>query len=132
MRVRAEVRAVDVQLGQVEDIAIRVLTGGHDAGDHVGLIHVVGDAGQVLALPDLHVAVHAHAPDQKHVEPVTRQLHAVLFHQPAFAQQRFHRVDILPFRFLRRGGQVGVEGEVVAAKGGIRKALYDGSPHRGG
>ena len=59
-------RQFDVQLGQVEDIAILVLTGGHDAGDHVGLVHVVGDAGQVLALPDLHVAVHAHAPDQKH------------------------------------------------------------------
>ena len=132
MRVRADVRAVDVQLGQVEDIAIRVLTGGHDAGDHVGLVHVVGDAGQVLALPDLHVAVHAHAPDQKHVEPVTRQLRAVLFHQSAFAQQRFHRVDILPFHFLRRGGQVGVESEVVAGKTSIRKALYDGSPHRGG
>ena len=63
MRVRADVRAVDVQLGQVKDIAVRVLAGGHDAGDHIRLIHVVGDAGEILALPNQHVTVHAHALD---------------------------------------------------------------------
>lgn len=87
VRVRADVRAVDVQFRQVEDVAVRVLAGGHDAGDHVRLVHVIGNADEVLALPNLYVAVHAHAPDQKHVKPVPRQFPAVLLRQPAFAQQ---------------------------------------------
>ena len=132
MRVRADVRAVDVQFRQVEDVAVRVLAGGHDARDHVCLVHVVGDAGEVLALPNLYVAVHAHAPDQKHVKPVPRQLPAVLLRQPAFAQQGLHGIDVLKAHVLRRGGQVGIEGEAMPGEAGGGKALHDGSPHRGG
>ena len=132
VRVRAEVRAVDVQLGQVKDIAVRVLAGGHDARDHIRLVYVIGDTREILALPNLHVAVHAHAPNQKHVKPVPRQLPAVLLRQPALVQQGLHGIDVFKAHVLRRGGQVGIEGETMPGEACGGKTLHDGSPHRGG
>ena len=123
MRVSADIRAVDVQLRQVENLAVRVLAGGHDARDHVRGIHIIGDAGEVFALPDLHVGIHAHAFDQKHIEPVPGQFRAVFVHQPAFAQQGVHRIDVFKAHVLRRGGQVGIKGEAVPGQAGGRYAL---------
>ena len=100
MGVGIEVRTVEIQFRQIQDIPVRVLTGGHDAGDHVRFIHIVGNAGQVFLFPDGHVGVIAHAPDQKHIVPVTSQLRAVLAHQPVFTQHGFHGIDVFPFHVL--------------------------------
>ena len=132
MRVCADVRAVDVQLWQVQNVAVRVLTGGHDARDHVRCVHIVGDAGEVFSFPDLHVRIHAHAPDEEHVIPVPGQLRAVFVDHPAFAQQGFHRVDVFKAHVLRRGGQVGVEGEGMPRETGRRYALSHRRSDSGG
>ena len=95
-----EVRTVEIQFRQIQDIPVRVLTGGHDAGDHVRFIHIIRNTGQVLFLPNRNVGVVAHAPDQKHIVPVTSQLRAVLAHQPVFAQHGFHGIDVFPFHVL--------------------------------
>ena len=114
MGIGIQIRAVDVELRQVENVPVRVLTGGHDAGDHVGFVHVVGNAGQVLLLPDGNVGVVAHAPDQKHIVPVTSQFRAVLAHQPVFAQHGLHRIDVFPFHVFGSAGKVGIEAEIMA------------------
>ena len=100
MGIGIQIRAVDVELRQIQDVPVCVLAGGHDAGDHIRFIHVVGDAGQVLLFPDGNVGVVAHAPDQKHIVPVTSQLRTVLAHQPVFAQHGFHGIDVFPFHVL--------------------------------
>ena len=100
MCIGIQIRTVDVELRQIQNVPVRVLAGGHDAGDHVRFIHVVGDAGQVLFLPDGHVGVVAHTFDQKHIVPVAGQLRAVLAHQPVFAQHGFHGIDVFPFHVL--------------------------------
>ena len=116
MGISADIRAIQVKLRQIENIAVRILAGGHDARDHVRLVHIVGNAGHVLFLPDLYVRIIAHALYEKHIEPVPGQLRAVLFDHPAFAQQGFHGVDVLEAHFISSGGQVGIEGEIVLRK----------------
>ena len=41
MRVGTDVRRIDIQLRQIQHVPVRVLTGGHDAGDHIRFIHVI-------------------------------------------------------------------------------------------
>ena len=100
MCIGIQIRTVDVELRQIQNVPVRVLAGGHDAGDHVRFIHVVGDAGQVLFLPDGHVGVVAHALHQKNIVPVAGQFCAVLAHQPIFAQHGFHGIGVFPLHVL--------------------------------
>ena len=116
VRVVADLGAVDVDLGQIEEVAVFVLAGGHDARDHIGEVYVVGDAQQVLALPDLHVGVAAHALDDEHIKPVPRQLAAVLLHEAAVAEDGVHRVDVLKDHFFGGAVEVGIEGTVMLGK----------------
>ena len=109
MGIGADVRAVNVQFGQIQEVPVRVLARGHDARDHVRHVHVVRDAQQVLFLADLYAAVHTHALDEKHVKPVARQLCLVFLNQAAFAQHGLHRIDVLPFHFLCGRCQVRVK-----------------------
>ena len=130
MHISADIRAIDIELRKVQDIAVRVLTGGHDARDHIRLVHVVGDAGQVLSFPDLHIRIMAHALNKKHVKPVACQFCCILLDQTTFTEHGFHGVFVLPRHVFRRGREVGVEGEAMSGQAGCRKALYDRSPHR--
>ena len=100
MSVGIEIRTVEIQFRQIQDVPICVLAGGHDAGDYVRFVHVVGNTGQILLFPDGHVRVIAHAPDQKHIVPVAGQLRAVLAHQPVFTQHGFHGIDVFPLYVL--------------------------------
>ena len=113
MRVSADVRAVDVLLRQVQHVTVLVLAGGHNARDHAGLVHIVGDAQQVLALTDLHIRIPTHAVDEVYVVPVPGQLRMIPADNALIAQHGFHRVDVLEGDLIRRAGQVGVHGEVV-------------------
>ncbi len=100
MGISIQIRTVDVELRQIQDVPVSVLAGGHDAGNHVCFVHIVGNAGQVFLFPDGYIGVVAHAPDQKHIVPVAGQLCAVLLHQSAFAQQGFHGIDVFPLHVL--------------------------------
>ena len=104
-----DVRAVEIQFRQIQDIPVRVLTGGHDAGDHVRFIHIIRNAGQVLFLPNRNIGVIAYAPDQKHIVPVAGQFRAVLAHQPIFAQHGLHGIDVLPFHVLGSTGEIRIK-----------------------
>ena len=132
MRIVPDVRAVDVQLRQIQKVAVLVLAGGHDAGGDVGQIHIIADPQQILALPDLYIPVAADTPDQKHIEPVPGQLSLVLFHQSALAQKGFHGIDVFPFHLIRSGIQIRIEGEIVLRLAFCRDLLHDRSPHRRG
>ena len=100
MGIGIEVRTVDVELRQIQNVPVRVLTGGHDAGNHVCFIYIVGDSGQVLLFSNGYVGVIAHALHQKHIVPVAGQLRAVLADQPVFAQHGFHGIDVFPLHVL--------------------------------
>ena len=102
------------------------------ARDHIRLVYVIGDTREILALPNLHVAVHAHAPNQKHVKPVPRQLPAVLLRQPALAQQASTGLTFSRLTSCAVEVRSEIEGETVPGKACGGKALHDGSPHRGG
>ena len=130
MHISADIRTVDIELRKVQDVAVRVLSGGHDARDHIRLVHVVGDAGQVLAFPDLHIGIVAHALNKKHVKPVPCQFCCILLDQTAFAEHGFHGVFVLPRHVFRGGSEVGIKGKTMGRQAGCRKALYDRSPHR--
>ena len=114
MGIGVQIRTVDVELRQVENVPVCVLTGGHDAGDHVGFVHIVGNAGQVLLLLNRNICIVAHAPDQKHIVPVTSQFRAILAHQPVFAQHGLHGIDVFPFHVFGSAGKVGIEAEIMA------------------
>ena len=131
MGIVSDVWAVDVQLRQVQEIAVLVLAGGHDAGGDVGQIHIIADAQQILALPDLNILVTSHAPDQKHIEPVPGQLCFVLLYQSALAQKGFHGVDVFPFHLIRCGIQIRIEGEVMLRPAFRCDLLHDRSRQRG-
>ena len=100
MGIGIQIQAVDVELRQIQNVPVRVLASGHDAGDHIRFIHVVGDAGQVLLFPDGNISVVAHALHQKHIVPVAGQFCAVFAHQPIFAQHGFHGIDVFPLHVL--------------------------------
>ena len=91
----ADVRRINIKLRQIQDIAVRIFTRRHDASGNVGFVHIVGNTGQVLAFPYLHVGIRANALDKENVEPVTGQLRAVFIGQAALAQQGFNGIDIL-------------------------------------
>ena len=95
-----EVRTVEIQFWQIQNIPVRVLAGGHDAGNHIRFVHIVGNAGQVLLFPDGYVGVIAHVLHQKYIVPVAGQLRTVLADQPIFTQHGFHGVYIFPFHVL--------------------------------
>ena len=114
MGVGIEVGTVEIQFRQVKDVPVRVLAGGHDAGNYIRFVHIVGNAGQVLFLPNRNVGVIAHALDQKHIVPVAGQFCAILADQPVFAQHGFHGIDVFPFHVLSGAGQVGIKREIVA------------------
>ena len=124
MWVAVNIGAVDIALGQIEKIAVPVLAGGHDARDHIREVYIVGDAQQVLSLPDLHVGVAAYALDEEHVKPVPRQLAAVLFHEAAVAEDGVHGVDIFKDHFLGGAVEIGIEGEIVLRKTAAGDALH--------
>ena len=132
MGIGIQIRTVDVELRQIQNVPVRVLAGGHDAGNHIRFVHVVGNAGQVLLFPDGHVGVIAHAPDQKHIVPVTSQLRAVLAGQPVFAQEGFHGIGVFPLHVLGSAGQIGIKRKIMAGQARPRQVLNDGSPHRRG
>ena len=111
--ITGDVRTVDVDLRQVQHLAVLVLAGRHDACDHIAHVHVVFDAGQVLALTDLDVGVAAHALYHKHVEPVPLQFAGILRHNALIAEQDVHGILVLVEHLLGGGGQVGIEGEVM-------------------
>lgn len=79
-----------IKFREIQDIPVRVLPGGHDAGGHVRFIHVVADPQQVLLLPDMDTGIRAHPIDQKHVEPVPGKLHTVFLRKPAVTQDGFN------------------------------------------
>ena len=108
-----DVRTVEIQFRQVQNISVRVLAGGHDAGDHVRFIHVIRNAGQVLFLTNGHIRVVAHALHQKRIVPVAGQLRAVFADQSVFAQHGFHGIDVFPLHVLGGAGQVRVEAEIM-------------------
>ena len=78
MRESADVRTVDVQFRQIQHIAVRVFARGHDARNRIGHVHIDGDAGEVLLLADLHLAVRTHTADEEHVKPVSDELGTIL------------------------------------------------------
>ena len=112
-RVIGDVRAVHIDLRQIEHLAILVLASGHDARDHVAHVQVVFDARQVLALPDLDIGIAADALHHEHVKPVPLQLAAVLLHDAAVPEQDVHGILVFIGDLLGGGGQVGIEGEVM-------------------
>ena len=132
MWVAVNIGAVDIALGQIEKIAVPVLAGGHDARDHIGEVYVVGNAQQILALPDLHVSIAAHALDEEHVEPVPRQLAAVLLHEAAVAEDGVHRIDVLEDHFFSGAVEVGIEGKIVFGQALRRYILNHRRSSRGG
>ena len=113
MGISPDVRAVNVLLRKVQHMTVLVLAGGHDARDHAGLVHIVGNAQQVLALTDFHIRVTAHASDEVHIIPVPGQLGMVLSDDALIAQHGFHRVEVLKGKIICRAGEVGVHGEVM-------------------
>ena len=128
----SDVRTVDIDFRQVQYLAVLVLAGGHDAGDHIRHVHIVLNAGQVLALADLDICVAAHAPHDEHVEPVPLQLAAILLDDAITPQQAVHRVLVLEHHFLRRGSQVGIEGEVMFRQATGPDLIHDGLAGRRG
>ena len=98
--ISVDVGTVEIQFRQIQDVPVCILTCGHDAGNHVRFVHIVGDSGQVLLFPDGYVGVVAHAPDQKHIVPVAGQFRAVLADQTVFTQHGFHGIDIFPLHVL--------------------------------
>ena len=104
MGISPDVRAVNVLLRKVQHMTVLVLAGGHDARDHAGLVHIVGNAQQVLALTDFHIRVTAHAVDEIHIVPVPGQLGMVLADDALITQHGFHRVDMLKGKVIRRAG----------------------------
>ena len=109
-----EVLAVEIQFRQIQDVPVRVLACGHDAGNHVRFVYIVGNAGQVLFLPDGHIRIVAYALHQKHIVPVAGQLCAILTHQPVFTQHGFHGIDIFPLHVLGSADQIGIKREIMA------------------
>ena len=95
MRESADVRAVDVQFGKIQHIAVCVLAGGHDSRDSIGHIHIDGDACEVFLLADLYFAVRTYAANEEHVKPVADEFGSILGGQTVLTQQRLHRVDVL-------------------------------------
>ena len=79
-------------------------------------VYVIGNAQQVLALPDLHVGIAAHALDEEHIKPVPRQLAAVLLHEAAVAEDGVHRVDVFKDHFFGSAVEVGIEGKIMLGK----------------
>ena len=128
MRIGADVRAVNILLVQQEDAAVLVLAGRHDASDHIGIVHVIADAQQVLALPDLDVGVLAHPLDGIQVVPVPGQFSADLLQQPAFAQERFHGVCVLKAQIFHALREVRVHLEAVRGLAAINDALRHNGP----
>ena len=132
MGIAADERTVQKELWQVQHIAVRVLTRGHDAGDHVRQVNVIADAQQVFGLPDLHIAVLTDALHHIHIPPVAGQLSGVLLDHTAFTQQGIHGIAVLELHILGLAVQVGIEGEVVLRQAGRRNGLHNRSPHRRG
>ena len=108
-----DIRAVDIDLGQVQHLAVLVLAGGHDARDDIRHVHIVLDAGQVLALANLDIGIAADPLHDEYVKPVPLQLAAVFLDDAIATQQTIHRVLVLEHHFLCRGSQVGIEGEIM-------------------
>ena len=127
-----QIRTVHIPLGQIEPVAVRVLAGGEDARGHVRAVHIIGNAQQILALPDLDVRIRADALHEIHVEPVPRQFPRVFFRRAAFAQQCFYRIDIFPLDLLRRALQIRIERKPMLGQTRGGDTLYDGSPRLGG
>ena len=113
MDVCVNVRRIDVKLRQIQYIAVRIFTRRHDARGDIGFVHIVGNTGQVLAFPDLHVGIRANALDKENVEPITGQLRTIFVSETALAQQSLDWIDILNQHILGGGRQIGVEGEVM-------------------
>ena len=61
--------------------------------------------------------------NEEHVEPVPRQLAAVLLHEAAVAEDGVHGVDVLEFHLFGGGVEVGIEGEIVLRKAAAGDAL---------
>ena len=127
-----QIRTVHIPLGQIEPVAVRVLAGGEDARGHVRAVHIIGNAQQVFALPDLDVRVRADALYEIHVETVPRQLSRVFLRRAAFAQQRFYRIDVFPLDLLCRALQIRIERKPMLGQTRGGDTLHDGSPRLGG
>ena len=122
----ADQRAVNEALREIQHIAVLVLAGWHDARGHIRQVHIVGNAGQVLAFPDLHVGIAAHAVHEEHIEPIPGQLAAVFGDKTLIAEEGLHGVDIGKLHFFSLGGHVRIKGEVM-----LRQAMAgDALNHR--
>ena len=86
---------VHKSLRQIQDVAILVLAGGHDARGDVCHIHVVLDARQVLALTDFDVRIVTHTLHDKHIEPVPHDFTAVVFDDTSIPKQAVHGILVL-------------------------------------
>jgi hypothetical protein len=124
--------AVQKELRQVQHVAVRVLSGRHDTGDHVCQVNVIRHTQQVFSLPDLDIAVQPDPLNHIHISPVPSQFADILFDHTAFAQQSVHGIDVFKRHILGPAVQVRVEGEVMIRQAGRRDRLNDGSPHRSG
>ena len=71
----------------------------------------------------MHIGIAAHALDEENVEPVPRQLAAVLLHEAAVAEDGVHGVDVLEFHLFGSAVEVGIEGEIVLRKTAAGDAL---------
>ena len=113
-----DIWAIYIQLRQVQNIAVRILACRHDARNHIGCVHIKGNAGQVFPFSDMNIAVSTHALDKEHIMPVTSQFCTILSHYSPFAKQRFNRIDILKNNALCCTGEVGIK-----RKGMLRHAF---------
>ena len=132
MGVGIDQRTVDIQFRQIQHVPVSVFTGRHDPGNYVGQVDIIGDAQQVLRLPDLYVAVLSNPFHDENIPPIPGELSGIFLHDTAFTEDGVHGVHILKLHILRCAVQVRIEGKVMLGQAGRRYGLYNGSPHRRG
>ena len=113
MRESTDVWTIDIQFREIQNIAISVFAGRHDARNSIGHIHIDGNTRKVFLLTDLNLAVCANTADKEHIEPVTCQFCTVLRDQAVLTQESLHRVDVLKRDIRSCALQIGVEREIV-------------------
>ena len=132
MRVSADLRTVNIQLREIQNIPVLILPGGHDPGDHIGQVEVIGNSQQVFPFPNLHFRILPDALYQEGVEPVPSQFAAVLLNNSIAAEDRVYGIHVLQLHFLSRALEIRIEGEAVFREAGGGDCLHDRSPRCGG
>ena len=123
---------VDIQFRKIQHVAVRILAGRHDSGNDVRKIDIIGNAQQVLGLPDLYIGILTDPFHDENVPPVPGQFARIFLHDSIFPKQGIHGIDILELHVFSGTIQIRIEGEIMGRQAVCGNAIYNSSPHRRG